>query len=163
MQTITYNFICYFIMSFFFHVLSHNLCQPFHGMRPLLFLFRYVFRKNQNGLLQFVVQYSAPSHIHMFGKWSLDQGGCSTKWNNCIPQDIDTSCRYDNAPRWFPQAMDVTESHYIVLIKFIMGCDLYCFYLDMYLGRIKMAFYSLLCNTLPLRIYTYVFNIKCRG
>ena len=26
-QTITYNFICYFIMSFFFHVLSHNLCQ----------------------------------------------------------------------------------------------------------------------------------------
>ena len=27
-QTITYNFICYFIMSFFFHVLSHNLCQP---------------------------------------------------------------------------------------------------------------------------------------
>jgi hypothetical protein len=28
-QTITYNFICYFIMSFFFHVLSHNLCQPY--------------------------------------------------------------------------------------------------------------------------------------
>jgi hypothetical protein len=28
-QTITNNFICYFIMSFFFHVLSHNLCQPY--------------------------------------------------------------------------------------------------------------------------------------
>jgi hypothetical protein len=27
-QTITYNCICYFIMSFIFHVLSHNLCQP---------------------------------------------------------------------------------------------------------------------------------------
>jgi hypothetical protein len=38
--------------------------------------------------------------------------------NNCIPQDIDTSCRYDNDPRWFPQAMYVTESHHIVLIKF---------------------------------------------
>jgi hypothetical protein len=46
--------------------------------------------------------------ISMFGKWSIDQGGCSAKWNNCIPQDIDTSCRYDNDPRWFPQAMDVT-------------------------------------------------------
>jgi hypothetical protein len=47
-----------------------------------------------------------------------DQGGCKAKWNNCIPQDIDTSCRYDNDPRWFPQAMYVTESHHIVLIKF---------------------------------------------
>ena len=28
-----------------------------------------------------------------------DQGGCRAKWNNCIPQDIDTSCRYDNDPR----------------------------------------------------------------
>ena len=56
--------------------------------------------------------------ISMFGKWSIDQGGCRTKWHNCIPQDIDTSCRYDNDPRWFPQAMDVTESHHIVLIKF---------------------------------------------
>ena len=25
---------------------------------------------------------------------------------------------YDNDPRWFPQAMYVTESHHIVLIKF---------------------------------------------
>ena len=41
--------------------------------------------------------------ISMFGKWSIDQGGCRTKWHNCIPQDIDTSCRYDNDPRWFPQ------------------------------------------------------------
>jgi hypothetical protein len=43
-----------------------------------------------------------------------DQGGCRAKWNNCIPQlaqDIDTSCQYDNDPRWFPQAMYVTESH----------------------------------------------------
>ena len=56
--------------------------------------------------------------ISMFVKWSIYQGGCSTKWNNCIPQDIDTSCRYDNDPRWFPQAMDVTESHHIVLITF---------------------------------------------
>ena len=56
--------------------------------------------------------------ISMFGKWSIDQGGCSTKWNKCIRQDIDTSCRYDNDPRWFPKAMDVTESHLIVLIKF---------------------------------------------
>ena len=56
--------------------------------------------------------------ISMFGKRSIDQGGCRTKWHNCIPQDIDTSCRYDNDPRWFPQAMDVTESHHIVLIKF---------------------------------------------
>jgi hypothetical protein len=55
--------------------------------------------------------------ISMVGKWSIDQGGCRTKWHNCIPQDIDTSCRYDNDPRWFPQAMDVTESHHIVLIK----------------------------------------------
>ena len=55
--------------------------------------------------------------VSMFGKWSIDQGGCRTKWHNCIPQDIDTSCRYDNDPRWFPQAMDVTESHHIVLIK----------------------------------------------
>jgi hypothetical protein len=47
-----------------------------------------------------------------------DQGGCRAKWNNCIPQDIDTSCRYDNDHRWFPQAMYVTESHHIVLIKF---------------------------------------------
>jgi hypothetical protein len=31
--------------------------------------------------------------ISMFGKWSIDQGGCRTKWHNCIPQDIDTSCR----------------------------------------------------------------------
>jgi hypothetical protein len=47
-----------------------------------------------------------------------NQGGCRAKWDNCIPQDIDTSCRYDNDPRWFPQAMYVTESHHIVLIKF---------------------------------------------
>ena len=47
-----------------------------------------------------------------------DQGGCRAKWNNCIPQDIDTNCRYDNDPRLFPQAMYVTESHHIVLIKF---------------------------------------------
>jgi hypothetical protein len=45
-----------------------------------------------------------------------NQGGCRAKWNNCIPQDIDTSCLYDNDPRWFPQAMYVTESHHIVLI-----------------------------------------------
>jgi hypothetical protein len=32
-----------------------------------------------------------------------DQGGCRSKWHNCIPQDIDTSCRFDNEPRWFPQ------------------------------------------------------------
>jgi hypothetical protein len=47
-----------------------------------------------------------------------DQGGCRAKWNNCIPQDIDTNCRYDNDPRLFSQAMYVTESHHIVLIKF---------------------------------------------
>ena len=54
----------------------------------------------------------------MFGKWFIDQGGCRTKWNNCIPQDIDTSCWYENDPRRFLQAMDVTESHHIVFIKF---------------------------------------------
>jgi hypothetical protein len=43
-----------------------------------------------------------------------DQGGCRAKWNNCVPQDIDTSCRYDNDPRWFPQALYVTESHHKV-------------------------------------------------
>jgi hypothetical protein len=47
----------------------------------------------------------------------INQGGCRAKWNNCIPQDIDISCRYDNDPRWFPQALYVTESHHIVLIK----------------------------------------------
>jgi hypothetical protein len=54
----------------------------------------------------------------MFGKWSIDQGGCRTKWHNCIPQDIDTSCRYDNDPRWFPQAMDVTESYSVQISNF---------------------------------------------
>jgi hypothetical protein len=61
--------------------------------------------------------FSERQWISMFGKWSIDQGGCRTKWHNCIPQDIDTSCQYDNDPIWFPQAMDVTESHHIVLIK----------------------------------------------
>ena len=28
-----------------------------------------------------------------------DQGGCRAKWDNSIPQDIETSCRYDNDPR----------------------------------------------------------------
>jgi hypothetical protein len=63
------------------------------------------------------LMWSEKQWISMFGKWSIDQGGCSTKWNNCIPQDIDTSCRYANDPRWFPQVMDVTESHHIVLNK----------------------------------------------
>jgi hypothetical protein len=45
------------------------------------------------------------------------------KKNSSIPQDIDTSCRYDNDPRWFPQAMYVTESHHIVQICIDRGIN----------------------------------------
>jgi hypothetical protein len=43
MLTTTYNFICYFIMSFF-HVLSHNLCQPYCSMIELSLIKYFVFR-----------------------------------------------------------------------------------------------------------------------
>ena len=43
-QTITNNFICYFIMSFFFHVLSNNLCQPYFSIIELSLIKYFVFR-----------------------------------------------------------------------------------------------------------------------
>ena len=35
-----------------------------------------------------------------FDVWQMvDPIKVGAKWNNCIPQDIDTSCWYDNDPR----------------------------------------------------------------